>query len=96
VEAQSRGLNPWNNRKELTELVELRRHLMEAEVERVAEAGQLAVLVRDVSKVMVDPGIPPIPGIPRDPCAAGDVLEVANTLFKRLQEAYASRHSPWD
>jgi hypothetical protein len=38
VEAQSRGLDPWDNRDELMELVELQRHLKEAEVECAAEA----------------------------------------------------------
>jgi hypothetical protein len=64
VEEQSRGLNPWDNREELTELVELRRRLEEAEVERITEAGQLAILVGDISKVLVDLGMPPISGIP--------------------------------
>jgi hypothetical protein len=78
------------------ELVELGSCLKEAKVERVAEAGWLAVLVRDVSKVLVDLGIPPIPEIPRDPRATSDVLEVVCTSLECLQEAYASSHSPWD
>jgi hypothetical protein len=44
-------------------------------VERVTEARRLAILTRDVSKVLVDLGRPPILGIPQDPSIAGDVLE---------------------
>jgi hypothetical protein len=39
VEAQSRGLNPWDNCEEPMEFVELRKLLKEAEVERITEAG---------------------------------------------------------
>jgi ribosome-associated protein YbcJ (S4-like RNA binding protein) len=49
---------------ELMEFIELQRFLKEAEVEHVGEAERLAILVRDASKVLVDLGIPPIPGIP--------------------------------
>jgi hypothetical protein len=54
-----------------------------------------STLVRDVSKVLKDLGMPPIPGIPRDPCTAGDVLEVVDVILEHLQEAYASDHDPW-
>jgi hypothetical protein len=39
VEAQSRGLNPWDNHEELMEFIELQRLLKEADVERIIEAG---------------------------------------------------------
>jgi hypothetical protein len=39
VEAQNRGLNPWDNRNELMEFVELRRLLQDAEADRIIEAG---------------------------------------------------------
>jgi hypothetical protein len=65
VEAQSWGLNPQDNCEELMEIVELRRPLKEAEVECVIEVGRLVILVRDVSKVLVDLGMPHISGIPR-------------------------------
>jgi hypothetical protein len=45
VEAQSRGLNPWDNCEELMELAELRRCLEEAEVEHVVEARWSTILV---------------------------------------------------
>jgi hypothetical protein len=64
AEAQSRGLSPRDNREELMELVELRRLLQDTEVDHVTEAGRLAILLRGVSKVLVDLGMPPIPGSP--------------------------------
>jgi cysteinyl-tRNA synthetase len=64
VKAQGRGLNPWDNRDELMELVKLRGLLWEAEVDCVIEVGYLATLVRDVFKVLEDLGRSPIPGIP--------------------------------
>jgi hypothetical protein len=76
------------------EIVELRRPLKEAEVECVIEAGRLVILVRDVSKVLVDLGMPHISGIPPGPRVADDVLEVAGTILEHLWEAYASDHSP--
>jgi hypothetical protein len=54
AEAQAQGLNPWDNWEELTELVEFQKHLDEVEVARVAEAGQLVVLVDDISMVLVE------------------------------------------
>jgi hypothetical protein len=65
-------------------------------VDCVIEAGQLTTLVRDMSKVPVDLGMPPIPEIPRDTCTAGDILEVVDVILEHLQEAYASDHGPWD
>jgi hypothetical protein len=62
----------------------------------VIEAGQLTTLVRDMSKVPVDLGMPPIPEIPRDTCTASDILEVVDVILEHLQEAYASDHGPWD
>jgi hypothetical protein len=41
------------------EFIELQRLLRDAEADRVAEARRLAVLVRDVSKVLVDLSMPP-------------------------------------
>jgi hypothetical protein len=35
VEAQSWGLNPWDNREELMEFIELRRLLQDAEVHHI-------------------------------------------------------------
>jgi hypothetical protein len=64
AEAQTRGLNPWVNHNEMMEYVELRRLLKDAEADRVVEAGPLVTLVSDVSKVLVDLGLPPISEIP--------------------------------
>jgi hypothetical protein len=96
VEAQSWGLNPWDNREELMEFVELRRLLQDPEVHCITEAGWLAILVRDISKVLVDLGMPPISGISQDPHMTGDVLELVDVTLECLQEAYASGHFLWD
>jgi hypothetical protein len=53
-------------------------------------------LVRDVSKVLVDLGMPPISGILRDLRRADDILEAAGTILECLREAYTSSHGPWD
>jgi hypothetical protein len=53
-------------------------------VERLTEVGRLAVLMRDVSKALVDLGMPPILGIPWDPHMAGNILEVVGTILERL------------
>jgi hypothetical protein len=46
------------------EIVELWQCLKEDEVEHFTEAEWLAVLLGDISKVLVDLGTPPFPGIP--------------------------------
>jgi hypothetical protein len=46
------------------EFVEVRRLLQDANVDRITEAGRLAILARDVFKLLVDLGMPPILGIP--------------------------------
>jgi hypothetical protein len=96
VEAQNRGLNPRDNRDELMELIELRKLLQDTKADRVIEASWLATLVRDVSKVLQDHGMPPIPEISRDPCTAGDVLEAVDVILEHLKEAYNFDHSPWE
>jgi hypothetical protein len=61
----------------------------------VCHQGQVAKnLVGDSSKVLVNLGMPPIPGIPQDPRTTGDVLEVAGTILECLQKPYTSSHSP--
>jgi hypothetical protein len=64
VEVHSRGLDPRDYHEELMEVVELQKLLKDAEVGCVAEVGRLAILARDVSKVLVDLGMPPVPGVP--------------------------------
>jgi hypothetical protein len=78
------------------EFVELQKLLKDAEVACITEALQLAILGRDVSKVLVVHGMSSIPGIPQDLHMDGDVLAVVGIILECLQEAYASSHSPWD
>jgi hypothetical protein len=52
VEVQAHSLNSWDKQDELSELVELWKHLDEVEVARITWAGQLVALV--------DLGLPPI------------------------------------
>jgi hypothetical protein len=56
----------------------------------------LAALVEDISKALVDLGLPHIQGIPQDPGKARDVQEVADVILERLQEAYTFDANPWD
>jgi hypothetical protein len=65
-------------------------------VDRVVKVGWLATLVSDVSKVLVDLGMPTIPVIPQDPRTAGDVLEVVDVILEFMKEAYDSGNGPWD
>jgi hypothetical protein len=53
-------------------------------------------LMRDVPKVLLDLGMPPIPVIPQDPCMAGDILEAEGVILESLREAYTSGRGPWD
>jgi hypothetical protein len=76
------------------ELIGFQRRLEEAEVAHIAKARQLAVLVRDISKVLVDLGMPPILGIPHDPRRASVILEVVGTILDCLWEAYVSCAGP--
>jgi hypothetical protein len=48
----------------MTELIKLQKSLDEAEVACIAEARELAILVGDISRVLVDLGMPPILRIP--------------------------------
>jgi hypothetical protein len=96
AEAQSQGLNPQENHEELMDHVELQRCHEEARLEHITEAVQLAILVGDISKVLLDLGIPTIPRIPQPTRTASDVLEATGTVLECLQEAYASADSPWD
>jgi hypothetical protein len=91
---QARGLNTHVNHEELMDHVKLRRHLKEAEVARIAKAGQLTVLMGGISKVLVELGMPPIPWIPQEPGTAGDILETVGTVLEHLREANASNHGP--
>jgi hypothetical protein len=64
ADAHTCGFNPRDNRDELVEFTELQRLRQDVEADSVIEAGRLATLVRDVSKVLVNLGMPPIPEIP--------------------------------
>jgi hypothetical protein len=57
----------------------------------VVEVGRLATLVRSVSKVLQDLGMPPIPEIPQNPCMVGDILEMVDVTLMRLKEAYGPK-----
>jgi hypothetical protein len=76
AEALARGLNPQDNHDELMEFVELRWLLWDVEADHAIEASHLATLVGDVSYILENLGMPPISGIPRDPCTANDILGV--------------------
>jgi hypothetical protein len=78
------------------ELIELRRLLRDTEVDHVIEVGRLVTLVRDVSMVLEDLGMSPIPGISRDPHTASDVLAVVDVILEHVKVAYDSSHDPWD
>jgi hypothetical protein len=64
--------------------------------ERVTEAGQLSYLVVEISINLVDLGMLPIQDILWLPKSAQEVLTAAALLLEYLQEAQASRASPWD
>jgi hypothetical protein len=53
-------------------------------------------LVRDVSKVLQDLGMPIIPEIPQDPCMTSDILEAVDVILEHLKETYDSGHDPWE
>jgi hypothetical protein len=76
------------------ELVALRKHLEEAKLECIAEAGRQGVLVGDISKVLVDLGMPPILGIPQDPSTVNNIVEAVGIVLECLCEAHASGHGP--
>jgi hypothetical protein len=78
------------------EFVELWRHLQDVEADRAAKIGRLAILLSDVSKVLVDLGMPSILGIPRDLHTAGDLLGAVDINLEHLRDDYASGHGPWD
>jgi hypothetical protein len=53
-------------------------------VDRFTEAGWLAILVRDISIILVDLGMPPIPVIPRDPITAREDMEAVDVISERM------------
>jgi hypothetical protein len=76
------------------EFIELWWFLQDIEADHVTVAGWLAALVREVSQVLQNLGMPPILGILRDPCTTGDVLEAVDVILERVKEAYDSGHCP--
>jgi hypothetical protein len=76
------------------ELVDLHGLLWDAEVDHVIEVGRLATLVRDVSKVLEDLGMSPIPGITRNPRMASDILGAVDIILKHVKDAYAYTSDP--
>jgi hypothetical protein len=77
-------------------LVELRRLLRYIEVNRVIKASRLATLVWEVSQVLENLGMPPIPGIPRDPHTTSDVLGAVDMILECLKGVYDFGHDSWD
>jgi hypothetical protein len=56
-------------------------------------------LVGEISKALVDLGLPPLPpiqGITQDPGRARDILEATRVILELLQAAYASSTGHWD
>jgi hypothetical protein len=96
AEAQSRGINPRDKRDELMEFIELRWLLQDIKVDRITEVGRLGALVRELSQVLENLGMPPIPGIPRDPRTVSDALEAVDVILECVKEAYDSGHDPCD
>jgi hypothetical protein len=96
AEARARGLNPWDNRYELMELIELHRLLQDAKVDHIIEDSLLVTLVRCVSKVLEDLCMSSIPEIPRDLLTDGDLLGAVDVILEHVKEAYDAGHDPWD
>jgi hypothetical protein len=78
------------------EFIELLWLLQDVEMDRMTEAGRLVALVREVSQVLENLGLPPISGIPQDLCTTDDVLGVVDMILERVKEAYDFGHNPWD
>jgi hypothetical protein len=87
VEVKTRGLNPQDNRDLL---VELRERLGEVEADHVTEAEELASLMTNISKVLMDLGLSPIQGIPQVRNKAREVLKVTGSILERLREVPTS------
>jgi hypothetical protein len=79
-----------------SELVKLRECLGELESLCVAKAKELAALVAEISKVLMDLGLSLFQGIPQVLGKAKEVLEAVGTILECLQEALASGVGPWD
>jgi hypothetical protein len=94
AEAHAWGLNPWDNHDEPMEFIELRGLLWDVEADRVVEVSRLAALARDVSKVLEDLGMSPIPRIPRDPRTASGILGAVDVILQCMKEAYDLGHDP--
>jgi hypothetical protein len=87
VEVKTRGLNPQDNRDLL---VELRERLGEVEADHVTEAEELASLMTNISKVLMDLGLSPIQGVPQVRNKAREVLKVTGSILERLREVPTS------
>jgi hypothetical protein len=76
------------------EFIKLRRLLQDVMADRVTKVGQLATLVREVSQVLENLGLPPILEIPWDLGTADDILGVVDVILVHVKEAYDSVHGP--
>jgi hypothetical protein len=56
----------------------------------------LATLVGEVSQVLENLSLPPIPGIPWNLRTTDDILGAVDVILERIKEAYDSGHIPWD
>jgi hypothetical protein len=78
----------------MLELIELRRVRQDTEGDNVTGAEWLVILARDISKVLVDLGMPPNQRIPQDSCMVGDILVALDVILEHLWEAYSFGHNP--
>jgi hypothetical protein len=76
------------------EFIELRRVRQDTEGDNVTGAERLVILARDISKVLVDLGMPPNQRIPRDSCMVGDILVALDVILEHMWEVYSFSHNP--
>jgi hypothetical protein len=50
----------------------------------------------EVSQVLENLSLPPIPGIPWNLRTTDDILGAVDVILERIKEAYDSGHIPWD
>jgi hypothetical protein len=80
----------------LMEFIELRCFLRDVVADHAVKASRLAALVRDVSWVLENLGMPSMLGIPRDLRMADDVLGAVDVILEHVKGAYDSGCGPWD
>jgi hypothetical protein len=78
------------------EFIELRWLLQDVKEVHVVEPSRLAALVGDMSQVLENLVMPPIPRISRDLHMASDFLGAVDVILECMKETYDSGHDPWD